>query len=104
MLILFSSDSKGVCFIETKNLDGETNLKHKSANKEIQREIKSEEGIEYANFTLNYEKPNPYLYTFSGTAILKDGSKVACDNQNFILRGCSLRNTDFIYGLIAYTG
>jgi phospholipid-transporting ATPase len=104
MLILFSSDSKGVCFIETKNLDGETNLKHKSANKEIQREIKTEKGVEKSDFVLSYEKPNPYLYTFSGTVILKDGTRIACDNQNFVLRGCSLRNTDFIYGLIAYSG
>lgn len=29
MLILNTSEKKGVCFIETKNLDGETNLKHK---------------------------------------------------------------------------
>lgn len=31
MLILNTSEKKGICFIETKNLDGETNLKHKSA-------------------------------------------------------------------------
>jgi len=29
MLILSTSEKKGICFIETKNLDGETNLKHK---------------------------------------------------------------------------
>lgn len=29
MLILNSSIPKGICYVETKNLDGETNLKHK---------------------------------------------------------------------------
>ena len=29
MLLLSSSLPKGICYIETKNLDGETNLKHK---------------------------------------------------------------------------
>ena len=24
--------------------------------------------------------------------------------QNFILRGCSLKNTKYIYGLVSYTG
>ncbi len=36
IMILSTSDKKGICFIETKNLDGETNLKRKIANKEIQ--------------------------------------------------------------------
>ena len=26
------------------------------------------------------------------------------DNQHFILRGCSLRNTKYLIGLVAYTG
>lgn len=32
LLVIQSSGEKGNCFIETKNLDGETNLKHKKAN------------------------------------------------------------------------
>lgn len=35
LVILNSSGRKGICYIETKNLDGETNLKHKLANKDI---------------------------------------------------------------------
>lgn len=31
MLLLNTSLPKGICYIETKNLDGETNLKHKQA-------------------------------------------------------------------------
>jgi phospholipid-transporting ATPase len=31
---LNSSAIKGICYIETKNLDGETNLKHKQATEE----------------------------------------------------------------------
>ena len=34
MVILNSSLPKGICYVETKNLDGETNLKYKQANKE----------------------------------------------------------------------
>lgn len=33
MILAQSSEPKGVCYIETKNLDGETNLKLKSAEK-----------------------------------------------------------------------
>ena len=35
MILVQSSDTKGVCYIETKNLDGETNLKHKTAVKAL---------------------------------------------------------------------
>ena len=30
--------------------------------------------------------------------------KLPIDEQNFILRGCSLKNTEWIYGLVVYTG
>ena len=33
MILAQSSETKGVCYVETKNLDGETNLKHKTADK-----------------------------------------------------------------------
>lgn len=35
ILILSTSEPNGICYIETKNLDGETNLKPKNANKDI---------------------------------------------------------------------
>ena len=35
VLIVQSSEKKGVCYTETKNLDGETNLKHKLAVKHL---------------------------------------------------------------------
>ena len=37
IVLLRSSEPKGVCYVETKNLDGETNLKHKTADKFINR-------------------------------------------------------------------
>lgn len=42
LLILKTSDPKGACFIETKNLDGETNLKHKMMNKDLAFEFNPE--------------------------------------------------------------
>ena len=35
MLVIKSSGDKGTCFIETKNLDGETNLKHKKMHQDF---------------------------------------------------------------------
>lgn len=52
----------------------------------------------------SYERPNPYLYTFSGSIETEFGEKHSADAQGFILRGCSLRNTEYVYGLCSYTG
>jgi len=35
LILLASAAPKNICFVETKNLDGETNLKHKIAPKEL---------------------------------------------------------------------
>jgi len=35
VIVLASSEPKGSCYIETKNLDGETNLKNKKAHKDL---------------------------------------------------------------------
>lgn len=41
MLLLYSSDPRGVCYIETVNLDGETNLKQKQVVLGLQFQVKS---------------------------------------------------------------
>jgi phospholipid-transporting ATPase len=41
LILLYSSGPKGICYIETKNLDGETNLKHKVTNKEVMEHCNS---------------------------------------------------------------
>ena len=52
VFILNTSESKMNCFIETKNLDGETNMKFKTANKDIGKIFKNEEDVIFA--VLNY--------------------------------------------------
>ena len=42
LVLLSSSGRKGICYIETKNLDGETNLKQKVANKDLMTVCSSE--------------------------------------------------------------
>lgn len=45
MILLNSSGPKGICYIETKNLDGETNLKYKVANKEVMEYCKDDKTL-----------------------------------------------------------
>ena len=46
ILVLATSEPKGVCYIETKNLDGETNLKQKLVHKDLYKEFKDSETME----------------------------------------------------------
>ena len=39
ILLIKSADSKGVCYVETKSLDGETNLKIKTVHKELNNKL-----------------------------------------------------------------
>lgn len=62
-----SSNNSGLCYVETKNLDGETNLKHKSAVKEIQGYIKGAEDATHLVGKVVCESPNDLLYRFEGS-------------------------------------
>lgn len=69
-----SSASKGICYIETKNLDGETNLKHKQATKETIKVAKSDEEVlrGFKGAYVECENPNEMLYKFEGTLLLNN--------------------------------
>lgn len=111
MVILHSSDPKGTCYVETKNLDGETNLKMKTAHKDI-RAIISPEGsddtatlknLATAEGHVGCDKPNNAIYKFDGAFNLNK-KDISLSADNVALRGSSIRNTDFVYGMIVYTG
>lgn len=66
MVLINSSAPKGICYIETKNLDGETNLKTKSSLKETV-EMCETDGKMVKNFTnakITCDMPNEMLYNF----------------------------------------
>ena len=45
------------------------------------------------------------IYKFEGTLSIEALTKpMSLSVENFLLRGSSLRNTDFIYGIVTYTG
>jgi len=62
LILLNSSGPKGICYIETKNLDGETNLKHKVANKDLMQFGKDEQAITNLKATISCEKPSDKIY------------------------------------------
>ena len=41
---------------------------------------------------------------FEGAVVKADGSRDALDVANLLLRGCTLRNTDWVIGLVLFAG
>lgn len=113
ILVLSTSEPNGVCYIETANLDGESNLKIKSGLPDtctilsgpnmpaIMKNVhkKLDEAI------LKSEHPNNRLYTFEGSLKIKGHPKsTSVDATNIILRGSTLKNTMWLIGVVVFTG
>jgi P-type E1-E2 ATPase len=62
LVLLSSSGRKGICYIETKNLDGETNLKQKVANKDLMTLCTDEESLAELRATVKCEGPTDKIY------------------------------------------
>ena len=108
IVVLSTSDPEGVCYLETKNLDGETNLKPRRAVNATSR-ILSEEDIERSAFVLDSEPPHPNLYLYNGVLRFQDQTSNHLKDEpvtinEILLRGCSIRNTAWVIGLVVFTG
>ncbi|XP_054861662.1 probable phospholipid-transporting ATPase VD isoform X1 [Amphiprion ocellaris] len=103
MLLLYSSDPRGVCYIETANLDGETNLK--------QREVVSGLPLQGVEFTpesfcsrIECENPKNDLSRFRGYIEHSSGVRIGLQSSNLLLRSCTIRNTETVIGIVVYAG
>ncbi|KAK4597254.1 hypothetical protein RGQ29_015005 [Quercus rubra] len=102
LLLLSSSYDDAICYVETMNLDGETNLKLKQA-----LEVTSflNEDSDFRNFKaiVKCEDPNANLYSFVGSMEFEE-AQYPLSPQQLLLRDSKLRNTDYIYGAVIFTG
>ncbi|PIN20661.1 P-type ATPase [Handroanthus impetiginosus] len=102
LLLLSSSYEDGICYVETMNLDGETNLKVKRA---LETTLPLEDDHSFKDFmaTIRCEDPNPNLYTFVGN-LEYDRLVYPLDPSQILLRDSKLRNTAYVYGVVIFTG
>lgn len=109
-LILSSSNPDNTCFVETKNLDGETNYKVKKCAASLVC-INTVQDCSRLKALIELELPNPNLSSCSGKIhILKSSDKSQSIRtsgfsiDSVLLRGCVLRNTSWVVCLVLYTG
>ncbi|XP_070775865.1 phospholipid-transporting ATPase VD [Enoplosus armatus] len=103
MLLLYSSDPRRICYIETANLDGETNLKQKQVVSDLPLQG-VELTVESFQLRIECENPNDDLSRFRGYMEDPSGIRVGLHNSNLLLRSCTIRNTETVVGIVVYAG
>ncbi|KAJ3109509.1 phospholipid transporting ATPase [Phlyctochytrium planicorne] len=147
LVILSTSEPECLCYVETKNLDGETNLKiRKGLTETAFLDPRSMKDFEEMKFWIESEPPNSNLFSFKSTAVfsastinrivekmglnavslaiqesvvnlslleenmvpaitdLEQNQQVPLNMNGYLLRGCVLRNTKWVIGVVTFTG
>ncbi|VDL83797.1 unnamed protein product [Nippostrongylus brasiliensis] len=103
LLLLSTSEPHGICYIETMELDGETNLKTRGAIPDTAEMGDDLDAISKFDGEVICEAPNNKLDKFRGKLIWQ-GRELPITNDNILLRGCILKNTRWCYGLVVFAG
>lgn len=125
LVLLTSSNEDHGAFIETKNLDGETNLKPKGSLSAFQQ-LQTPQEYAGVKFVIDCEAPTTDLYSFNACLIYSTESGDDFDRlvanydptmlankhivtasvtiDNFLPRGTTLKNTDWAIGVAVATG
>ena len=122
MLVIYSSNKEGNFYLQTSNIDGETNLKERDAlnftqklflNKKFKKShdnlvklFNYKDENENPNCILEVEQPNKNIYEINGSILFygDEKNKNYFNFKNTAIRGAKLKNTEYIYGIIIYTG
>ncbi|KAF4790443.1 putative phospholipid-transporting ATPase VD [Turdus rufiventris] len=103
MVLLYSSDPDGICYIETAGLDGETNLKQRQVVRGFSEKVSEIDPEEFSS-RIECESPNNDLSRFRGFVEHSNMDRVGLSKENLLLRGCTVRNTEAVVGIVVYAG
>ncbi|CAH0663442.1 unnamed protein product [Chilo suppressalis] len=103
MVLLHSSNPLGICYLDTCNLDGETNLKQRIVVTGFRDKLTEFNPLKFRS-SVEVERPSTKIYRFTGTISHPDGTRVPITSENLLLRDCTIKNTDFVEGIVVYAG
>ncbi|KAF8237713.1 phospholipid-translocating P-type ATPase [Tricholoma matsutake] len=104
ILICATSEDEDVAFVETKNLDGETNLKSRHAVPALSHLRDAAACVDKQNsFQINCDRPDNDMYKLNANVSV-GGVTSPVDMSMTLLRGTVLRNTRWAIGVVMYTG
>jgi magnesium-transporting ATPase (P-type) len=105
-VLLSSADAQGNAFIQTTNLDGESNLKVRSAIAET-KGLTKPAALGGFHGVVECAPPNEHIYKFdSRLRMTADAGapNLALSASQLLLQATHVRNVDWLYALVVYTG
>ena len=96
ILLLHTSDTNGYCYIDTLNLDGETNLKQREVPRGLQISQDGRLNPKELLADLECDAPTTKIYRFHGSLVQPWGERIVVGKDNLLLRECIVKNTDFV--------
>lgn len=104
ILICSTSEEEDVAFVETKNLDGETNLKSRNAVASLSHLRDAKACADKTNaFHINCDRPDTDMYRLQANVEI-NGATQPVDLSMTLLRGTVLKNTAWAIGVVLFTG
>eukprot|EP01006_Ploeotia_vitrea_P029689 TRINITY_DN62183_c0_g1_i1.p1 TRINITY_DN62183_c0_g1~~TRINITY_DN62183_c0_g1_i1.p1 ORF type:complete len:1151 (-),score=112.61 TRINITY_DN62183_c0_g1_i1:2006-5458(-) len=104
LILIASEKDSGEAYIETSNLDGETNMKPRRALA-CTKGLQTPQAVQAARITITADPPNPSLVKWKGTLEYHNNSApLPLTLNEFLFRGCTVRNTGWVYGVVVYAG
>ena len=104
ILIIKSGNKNGYVYIDTKNLDGESNLKEKCTIEILKSVPMKEKNIENFYGRIHTKKSDADLHHWEGTLDFDSKKNIYCNIKNLLLKGTVLKNTTYVYGIAVFTG
>jgi magnesium-transporting ATPase (P-type) len=99
--LLLVNAPKDIVFVSTMNLDGETNLK----DRELCVTTLQEKRLSDFSGTVLCDEANASLDMWEGNLTSTNLTKIRpCNIKNLLLRGTTLRNIEFAFGICLYVG
>ena len=103
IVLLQATGVNGIAYIETMALDGETNLKTKSAPPHLAKRCSTVDDLMSCRANIVIEDPNLDLYNFDGRVTV-DNETLPLTTNEIVFRGSTLRNTASAMGMIINSG
>eukprot|EP00010_Vexillifera_abyssalis_P003085 CAMPEP_0201558862 /NCGR_PEP_ID=MMETSP0173_2-20130828/70485_1 /ASSEMBLY_ACC=CAM_ASM_000268 /TAXON_ID=218659 /ORGANISM="Vexillifera sp., Strain DIVA3 564/2" /LENGTH=1160 /DNA_ID=CAMNT_0047972505 /DNA_START=12 /DNA_END=3490 /DNA_ORIENTATION=- len=103
LVLLSSQKENGQAHIMTANLDGERNLKVRQSLP-LTRDCRSTQSLSALRFSVDCEAPNDKIYDLDATIEHGNDDVIGVGVDQFLIRGTVLKNTQWVYGLVLYTG